>query len=156
MIDTHSGMKVLIVEDMLAFRKFLKAQLSALGLRQVTETEDGALAWKALEEAAKANEPFDLIICDWNMPHMNGLELLKAVRGDSRFRHLPFLMLTAEAEVSSIMTAFEAGVSDYVVKPFNSDQLQKKLGLVLSNREPPGGEAVSQPYRQPKLPEPNH
>jgi len=135
MIVANSAMKILIVDDMLAFRKVLKTQLGALGLKKVTEMDDGDVAWKALEEAAGKGEPFEMIICDWNMPRLNGLDLLKMIREDERFKTLPFIMLTAEAEVTSVMTAIKMGVNEYVVKPFNGDQLQAKLSTVLKKLE---------------------
>ena len=131
MIVADENMNILVVDDMLAFRKIVRSQLAALGLKNVTEKEDGDDAWSALENAINEGNPFSLIICDWNMPRLPGIDLLERIRSDERTKELPFIMLTAEGEVQNVMRAIKLGVKEYIVKPFNGDQLQAKLSTVL-------------------------
>ena len=135
MIVAEESMNILIVDDMLAFRKIVRAQLASLGLKKVTEKEDGDDAWDALQTAIDDGEPFSLIICDWNMPRLPGIDLLEKIRNDERTKNLPFIMLTAEGEVQNVMRAIKLGVNEYIVKPFNGDQLQAKLSTVLKKIE---------------------
>jgi len=135
MIVADESMNILIVDDMLAFRKIVRAQLASLGLKKVTEKEDGDEAWDALQTAIDDGEPFSLIICDWNMPRLPGIDLLEKIRNDERTKNLPFIMLTAEGEVQNVMKAIKLGVNEYIVKPFNGDQLQAKLSTVLKKME---------------------
>jgi len=116
--------KVLIVDDMFAMRKLVMKVCKEIGFKNFTEAGDGAIAWQAVMDA---KPPFDLIISDWNMPNSSGLDLLKRVRGDSRFKLTPFLMVTAEAEAHQVAEAIKAGVSNYVIKPFTGDALRDKL-----------------------------
>lgn len=122
-----TSIKVLVVDDFATMRRILKNILKQLGFTNITEADDGT---SALEELKKNN--FDLIISDWNMPKMTGLELLKRVRSDDALKEIPFLMVTAEAQKQNVIEAVQAGVSNYVVKPFTaeaiSDKLQKILG----------------------------
>lgn len=122
-----TSIKVLVVDDFATMRRILKNILKQLGFTNITEADDGT---SALEELKKNN--FDLIISDWNMPKMTGLELLKRVRSDDSLKEIPFLMVTAEAQKQNVIEAVQAGVSNYVVKPFTaeaiSDKLQKILG----------------------------
>ncbi len=135
MIVADESMNILIVDDMLAFRKIVRAQLASLGLKRVTEKEDGDYAWDALQGAIDDGEPFSLIICDWNMPRLSGIDLLEKIRNDERTKDLPFIMLTAEGEVQNVMRAIKLGVNEYIVKPFNADQLQAKLSTVLKKMD---------------------
>ena len=122
------SMTVLIVDDFATMRRILKDNLRRMGFSKIVEAEDGCLA---LEELKK-NE-IGLIISDWNMPNMNGLELLKSVRGDEGLKHVPFIMVTAEGQKSNVVEAVQAGVTNYVVKPFPPKVLSEKLELVLSH-----------------------
>lgn len=115
--------KILIVDDMLTMRKLVKKACTSMGFTQIEEAEDGQKAWEKLQ----TSEGINLIISDWNMPNCTGLEFLKRVRADSKFKKLPFVLLTAEAEVSQIAEAVQAGVSNYIVKPFTQEILQAKL-----------------------------
>ena len=118
---------VLVVDDFATMRRILKDNLRRMGFSKIVEAEDGCLA---LEELKK--NKIDLIISDWNMPNMNGLDLLKAVRGDERLRHIPFIMVTAEGQKASIVKAVQSGVTNYIVKPFTSEVLNEKLKLLLT------------------------
>lgn len=119
--------KVLVVDDMKSMRNLIKACLGELGLTDVTEAADGKMALVQLR-----SKPFDLVICDWDMPTMDGLEVLREVRSDERLATLRFIMLTANAQSSKVHEAISAGVSDYVAKPFLPETLQKKVTRQLS------------------------
>ncbi|MBL6996707.1 chemotaxis response regulator CheY [Desulfobacula sp.] len=121
------NIKILVVDDFATMRRILKNNLRQLGFSNILEAEDGQLA---LEELKK--NKVDLIISDWNMPNMSGLELLKAVRGDESFKQIPFVMVTAEGQKDNVMEAAKAGVSNYVVKPFTPEIFEEKLKKVLS------------------------
>ena len=119
--------RILVVDDMMTMRKMVIKACKELGFTDFTEAADGALAWEALNGAKPG---FGLIISDWNMPNCTGLDFLKRVRSDSRFKDLPFLLVTAEAEQHQIVEAIKAGVSNYVVKPFTADSLKGKIEAV--------------------------
>ena len=95
-----------------------------IGFTNIQEAADGALAWEII---SSAKPPIGLIISDWNMPNCTGIELLKRVRGDSRFKSTPMMLVTAETEKTQIVEALKAGVSGYVLKPFTKDILHKQL-----------------------------
>jgi two-component system chemotaxis response regulator CheY len=119
--------KLLIVDDMLTMRKLVGKVCKELGFTDLKEAADGVKAW---EEISTASPPFGLVISDWNMPNCTGLDLLKRVRSDSRFKTLPFLMVTAEAEPHQVAEAMKAGVDNYVIKPFDKDTLKAKLEAI--------------------------
>jgi len=129
MIDT--SLKVLVVDDMSTMRRILKNVLKQIGFSDLTEAENGQDALTKL----KAGE-FGLVVSDWNMPVMQGIELLRAVRADPELKHLPFLMVTAEAQKENIIEAVQAGVSNYVVKPFTAEALQEKLEKIFAKTQP--------------------
>lgn len=116
--------KVLIVDDMMTMRKLVTKICKEIGFTDLAEAADGAKAWEAISNASPS---FGLVISDWNMPNTSGLDLLKRVRADKRFANLPFVMVTAEAEKHQIVGAVQAGVSNYVIKPFTADSLREKL-----------------------------
>ena len=120
------NMKILIVDDFATMRKVIRNILKQLGYENIVEAEDGVLALRALK-----SQKIDFIICDWNMPNMTGLELLKAVRADDDLASSPFLMVTAEALQENVVAAVKAGVSNYIVKPFTAEILNEKIGKIL-------------------------
>lgn len=122
--------KIMVVDDMSTMRKVIKNMLVKMGCDNITEANDGLPAWQKLEEAHEAGEPFDFILSDWNMPGMTGLDLLIKIRADERFSKVPFLMVTAEGEQEKVVTAVKAGVSNFVVKPFNVKTLEGKIGKI--------------------------
>lgn len=128
--------RVLVVDDFKTMRKIVINALAGIKLTQVTEADDGATAWPLIEEALAKNEPFGLIVSDWNMPKMQGIELLKKVRGNEALKHTPFLMVTAEAETKNIMEAVTVGVSNYIVKPFSPATFVEKLTVVYKKHNP--------------------
>lgn len=119
------NMKVLIVDDFATMRRILRNILKQIGFSNISEADDGKTALKELKK-----EQFDLVLCDWNMPEMPGIELLKAVRSDDQLKGLPFVMVTAEAQKENIVEAVKAGVSNYIVKPFTAETVSEKLNKV--------------------------
>ncbi|AMK30158.1 MULTISPECIES: chemotaxis response regulator CheY [Pseudomonas] len=115
-------MKILIVDDFSTMRRIIKNLLRDLGFTNVKEADDGNTALPML-----TSEHFDFLVTDWNMPGMTGIDLLRAVRADERLKHLPVLMVTAEAKREQIIEAAQAGVNGYVVKPFTAVALKEKI-----------------------------
>ena len=122
-------MKILVVDDLPTMRRIVKTLFRQNGFSDFMEAEDGAQAYEML----KKNPQIEFIVSDWNMPNMTGIEFLKAVRADPKFKHLPFLMVTAEAEKENIIEAVKSGVSNYVVKPFTGQTLAEKLAKIFQN-----------------------
>ncbi len=122
-----TDMKVLVVDDFATMRRIVKNILTQLGFKNIVEADDGSTAVDLLK-----NEKVDLIISDWNMPKMTGLELLKHVRADAGMADVPFVMVTAEAQQDNIILAVKAKVSQYIVKPFTAETLGEKLEKVFS------------------------
>ena len=118
-------LKILVVDDFPTMRRIVKTLLKQNGFTDFEEAEDGEQAMAMLETGQ-----FEFIVSDWNMPRMTGLELLKSVRADDRYKHLPFLMVTAEAEKENIIEAVKAGVTNYIVKPFTGVTLKEKLDKI--------------------------
>ena len=119
--------RILIVDDMQSLRDLLKAYLRRIGYRQISEAVDGRDAYQLMIAAKVTGAPFDLVISDWNMPVMDGLEFLKLVRNTPEWKTIPFLLLTTENEKNKVMEAVMAGVSNYMVKPVEEDTLKDKL-----------------------------
>lgn len=122
-IDT--SMKVLVVDDFATMRRIVKGVLKQLGFSNIVEAEDGAAALDALKK-----EKVGLIVSDWNMPKMTGMDLLKAVRSDENLKETPFIMVTAEGQKENVIEAVKAGVSNYIVKPFTPETFSEKLEKV--------------------------
>jgi two-component system chemotaxis response regulator CheY len=122
------SMKVLVVDDFATMRRIIKNALKQIGFADIMEADDGTTALTLLKE-----KTFDLIISDWNMPKMNGLDLLKTVRGDEKTSDIPFIMVTAEAQKENVLQAVQAGVSNYIVKPFTAEAMKAKLTQTLGN-----------------------
>ena len=118
-------LKFLVVDDFSTMRRIIKGLLGDLGFTNITEADDGTTALPLL----KAGN-FDLLITDWNMPGMQGVELLRQVRADERLKKLPVLMLTAEAKREQIVEAAQAGVNGYVIKPFTAATLKEKIDKI--------------------------
>lgn len=115
--------KVLVVDDMMTMRKIVVKACKDIGFSDITEAPDGQKAWEAIQ----ATPSIGLVISDWNMPNCTGLDLLKRVRADSRFKNIPFVLLTAESEGHQVAEAVKSGVDNYIVKPFTPELLQRKL-----------------------------
>ena len=121
--------KVLIVDDFSTMRRILKNILKQIGYSDIEEAEDGNCALARLRQGG-----FGLVVSDWNMPNMTGLELLKAIRADSVLNNMPVLMVTAEAKKENVIDAIQAGVNNYVVKPFTAVALKEKIEKIFENR----------------------
>ncbi|HTI86040.1 MAG TPA: response regulator [Alphaproteobacteria bacterium] len=117
---------MLIVDDYKTMLRIIRNLLKQLNLENVQEATDGSSALKMLRDGN-----FGLVISDWNMEPMTGLQLLKEVRADAKLKQLPFIMITAESKTENVVAAKEAGVSNYIVKPFNAETLRQKLVSVL-------------------------
>jgi len=118
-------MKVLVVDDFATMRRIVTNVLKQIGFTDIDEADDGTTALQKLKK-----EKYGLVLCDWNMPEMPGIELLKTVRADESLKDLPFVMVTAEAEKKNIIDAVQAGVNNYVVKPFTAETVIQKLEKV--------------------------
>lgn len=122
----YKDMVVMVVDDFSTMRRIVKNVLKDLQFKEIVEAENGAEAFKLLKSTK-----VDLIVSDWNMPVMTGLELLKQVRADDQYKALPFLLVTAEAQKDNIVEAIKAKVSNYVVKPFTPATLAEKIAKVI-------------------------
>ena len=120
-----SKIKFLVVDDFSTMRRIVRNLLKELGYTNVDEAEDGAIALSKLRGG-----DVNFIVSDWNMPNMDGLQLLQAVRADPGLKHLPVLMITAEAKKENIIAAAQAGASGYIVKPFTAATLNEKLAKI--------------------------
>jgi two-component system chemotaxis response regulator CheY len=121
-----TSIKVLVVDDFATMRRIVKGVLKQLGFGNIIEAEDGGAALNELKK-----EKIGLIVSDWNMPNMSGLELLKAVRGDADLKAIPFIMVTAEGQKENVIEAVKSGVSNYIVKPFTPETFGEKLQKVI-------------------------
>ncbi|MCU7555036.1 MULTISPECIES: chemotaxis response regulator CheY [Alteromonas] len=119
------NMKILVVDDFSTMRRIIKNLLKDLGFSNIQEADDGNTALPMLQQG-----DFDFVVTDWNMPGMQGIDLLRAIRGDDKLKHLPVLMVTAEAKKEQIVAAAQAGVNGYVVKPFTAATLKEKLDKI--------------------------
>ena len=122
---TDKNMSILVVDDFPTMRRIVRSLLKELGFTNVEEAEDGQEALNKLRTAA-----FEFVVADWNMPNLDGLEMLKQIRADAALQHLPVLMVTAEAKKENIIAAAQAGANGYVVKPFTAVTLEEKLNKI--------------------------
>jgi len=120
------NMPILIVDDYKTMLRIIKNLLSQLGFNNVEEATDGQMALEKLGQ-----KEYKLVISDWNMEPMSGLELLKTLRASDNFKNLPFIMITAETKTDNVIVAKEAGVNNYIIKPFNAATLKSKLSAVV-------------------------
>jgi len=121
------NIKILVVDDFSTMRRIVKNILRQLNFNNIIEADDGSTALDVLQR-----EKIDMVVSDWNMPKMTGLELLKAVRSDDALKDIPFLMVTAEAQQENIIEAVKSGVSNYIVKPFTAETLGQKINQVFN------------------------
>lgn len=126
----NKDMQILVVDDFSTMRRIVKNQLRELGFSNIREADDGSTALDVLNSA-----PIDFVVTDWNMPGVAGIDLLKAIRADDKFKHLPVLMVTAEAKREQIIEAAQAGVNGYVVKPFTAASLKEKIDRIFERVE---------------------
>jgi two-component system chemotaxis response regulator CheY len=123
----HS-LRVLVVDDFATMIRIVRKLLGHLGFQHVDDASDGHAALKKLRQ-----EKYDLVICDWNMEPMTGYDLLQQVRADRNLSTMPFIMITAESKTENVIAAKRAGVSNYIVKPFNAETLKAKIDAVFEN-----------------------
>lgn len=119
-------MRIITVDDSSTMRRIIKNTLLRLGFKNVIEADNGVTGLAALGE-----NKVDLVITDWNMPEMDGLQFVKAIRASEEYKHLPILMITTEAAKEDILEALRSGVNNYIVKPFTPETLKEKLGKVI-------------------------
>jgi two-component system chemotaxis response regulator CheY len=122
-------MKVLVVDDFATMRKIVRNILKQIGFEDITEAEDGNVALRVIK-----NEAIGLVVTDWNMPNLSGLDLLKEIRSNPQTANLPVLMVTAEGLKDNVMEAVKAGVNNYVVKPFTAEILQEKIEIIFKKQ----------------------
>jgi two-component system chemotaxis response regulator CheY len=128
-MSVDSEMRILIVDDYKTMLRIIRNLLRQLGFNNIDEAMDGS---QALQQLRAGNE-YGLIISDWNMEPMTGLQLLREVRADPKLKSTPFIMVTAESKSENVIAAKEAGVSNYIVKPFNAETLKSKMVSVLGD-----------------------
>ena len=119
--------RIMVVDDQEAVRELIKAILGNLGYSEFIEASDGEIAFATLTSTMEVGQPVQLIIADWNMPNLSGIDFLRRIRATTDFKDTPFLMVTAEGEFKHVLTAVQLGVSDYIVKPINQQTIEKKL-----------------------------
>lgn len=119
------NMKILVVDDMATMRRIVKNILKQLGFANVEEAENGQEALQKLRA-----DTFGFVVSDWNMPVMTGIEMLRAIRADEKLKAIPVLMVTAEAQQANLVEAIQAGVSNYIVKPFTAETFQEKMNKI--------------------------
>ena len=125
-MSVNMNMKFLVVDDMASMVKIIESLLRQLGFRNIDTASDGQQALQKLKAAQ-----YDFVLSDWNMQPMNGFDLLKAIRADAAIGKIPVILITAESKVENIVAAKQAGVNNYIVKPFNAATLKDKLSTVL-------------------------
>jgi two-component system, chemotaxis family, chemotaxis protein CheY len=124
-MPVNKAMPILIVDDYKTMLRIVRGLLNQLGFTNIDEATDGTMAWDMVQK-----KPYGLIVSDWNMEPMSGYEFLKLVRTNEATKKLPFVMVTAESKTENIIAAKQAGVSNYIVKPFNGQTLKQKLEAV--------------------------
>jgi len=129
----NNDLKFLVVDDFSTMRRIVRNLLKELGFSNVEEAEDGVAALQKLHGGS-----FDFVVSDWNMPNMTGIDLLRAIRADASLKHLPVLMVTAEAKKENIIEAAQAGANGYIVKPFTAATLDEKLNKIFQTLEKSG------------------
>jgi two-component system chemotaxis response regulator CheY len=125
-MTVNKAMPILIVDDYKTMLRIIRNLLRQLEFQNIDEASDGGAALQRLFQ-----KEYELIISDWNMEPMTGLQLLREVRRNDRLKHIPFIMVTAESKTENVIAAKQAGVSNYIVKPFNAETLKTKLQSVL-------------------------
>jgi two-component system chemotaxis response regulator CheY len=127
-MSVDMNMNILIVDDYKTMLRIIENLLKQLGFKNIVQATDGTAALKLLRDGG-----VNLVISDWNMQPMTGLQLLKEVRSDDKLKTMPFIMVTAESKTENVVAARQAGVNNYIVKPFNAETLKQKLFAVIGN-----------------------
>jgi two-component system chemotaxis response regulator CheY len=131
-----TDIRILVIDDFKTMRSIVKKTLQNMGYSQIDEAEDGAQGYQKMNDSFTEGKPFGLVVCDWNMPNMSGLELLRKVRSETNYKTVPFVLVTAENEQKQVIEAAKAGVSNYIVKPFTPSDFQTKLKMVYAKHFP--------------------
>lgn len=126
-MPAEKNMSILIVDDYKTMLRIIRNLLNQLGYNNIDEATDGTMALTKLKE-----KEYQLVISDWNMEPMSGFDLLKQVRADAKYKTVPFILITAESKTENVIMAKQAGVSNYIVKPFNADTLKSKIDSVFA------------------------
>ena len=124
------NIKILVVDDAPMIRRILKNILKEMGFNNIEEAEDGQVALQKLR-----SQKFDFVITDWNMPNLTGIELVQEIRNDPSLKHLPILMVTAEAKKENVILALKTGVNNYISKPFTPDKIKTKIEAIFSAKK---------------------
>jgi two-component system chemotaxis response regulator CheY len=130
-MTTHTDLRFLVVDDFSTMRRIIRGLLKEMGCNNVDEAEDGAVALNMLK-----NQRHDFVVSDINMPNMNGFDLLKAIKADVTLKHVPVLMVTAEARKEDIVLAAQSGAAGYIVKPFTKATLEEKVLKIVQKMAP--------------------
>jgi two-component system chemotaxis response regulator CheY len=125
------NLKILLVDDFEMVRMMLRNTLIDLGFSDIHEAEDGRAALTMIKTAEINGTPFKMVFCDWSMPEMTGIEVLEYMRSQPKFKTVPFVMVTAEAEQDCVVRAIRAGANEYLIKPISAESLQKKITKIL-------------------------
>ena len=124
------NIKILVVDDAPMIRRILKNILKEMGFTNIEEAEDGQVALQKLR-----SQKFDFVITDWNMPNLTGIELVQEIRKDPALKHLPILMVTAEAKKENVILALKTGVNNYISKPFTPDKIKQKIEAIFTPKK---------------------
>lgn len=130
-VNPKDGLKILLVDDFELVRMMLRNSLKELGFNNVYDASDGKSALHKLQEAVSEGSPYHVVFCDWNMPNMNGMELLEHCRKIPDLANLDFIMVSAEADQKQVFKALQNGASDYIIKPITHGILDKKVHKIL-------------------------
>lgn len=129
-----TNLRFLVVDDMQTIRKMIVQMLTAMKIESISEAANGTEALNALDKAAKENNPFHIIICDWHMPDIVGPDLVKKCRATAAYKNVGFLMLTSEADTINIVNAMVSGVDDYALKPITPEVLKNKINTLIKKK----------------------
>lgn len=129
--EAQQNYRILVVDDNMMIRQMVTAQLNKLGYTDIEKAVNGADAFAKLEAAYANGKPFNITFLDWNMPELNGFEVLRKCRMDARFMPMPIIMLSAESEQRNILQALKAGATSYIIKPLTPEILEKKMAQVV-------------------------
>ena len=129
---SNNKMKILVIDDVFTVRKILLKYLGNLGFSSIFQAEDGLEAWNILVNHHARGEPVEFVICDCKMPKMSGFELLEKARSKQEFKDIPFLMIAADSDQSSVIKTVRLGADEFLVKPLNQDILKSKISKIFS------------------------
>lgn len=128
------SVRILIVDDLALARTMVRTALNTIGFTQIDDAVDGEAAMAKMQEALDGGKPYTVVLCDWAMPKMNGMDFVKACRANPKMKDIPVIMVTAQGEREAVVSALAAGAADYIIKPVPADLLQKKVSRVLARK----------------------